>query len=88
MRLADDFVITWSERVSTELGNIRFTRPLAGGMSRKNIETPLTHQNHSYFPFSCEEGLPSGMFLFGGMLTTFLDFGLTRLFPLSIYTKK
>ena len=33
----------------------------------------MTHPGHAYFLLFCEEGLPSGMFLSGGKLTTFLD---------------
>ena len=34
----------------------------------------MSHPSHAYLPLSCEEGLPSSMFLSGGRLTTFLDF--------------
>ena len=33
----------------------------------------MTHPSHAHFPLFGEEGLPSGMFLSGGRLTTFLD---------------
>ena len=33
----------------------------------------MTHPSHAHFLLFCEEGLPSGMFLSGGRLTTFLD---------------
>ena len=48
-------------------------QPLIGGRSTKTIEAPMTHPGHAYFLLFCEEGLPSGMFLSGGKLTTFLD---------------
>ena len=39
----------------------------------KKIEASMTHPSHAHFLLFCEEGLPCGMFLSGGRLTTFLD---------------
>ena len=33
----------------------------------------MTHPSHAHFLLFCEEDLPSGMFLSGGRLITFLD---------------
>ena len=53
------------------------TRSLTGGRSMKTIEAPITHQSHAHFILFCEEGLPSGLFLYGGRLTNFLDSGIS-----------
>ena len=44
------------------------------GGPRKIKETLLPHPSHAYFLLYCEEGLPYGMFLFGGRQSAFLDF--------------
>ena len=55
--------------------NITVTRSLAGGRSTKNNRNcSMLYPNHAYFLLSCEEGLPYGIFLSGGRVTTFLDF--------------
>ena len=46
------------------------TRSLAGEGPRKTIKTPMTLPSHAFFLLFCEEGLPYGMVLSGGNLTT------------------
>ena len=50
--------------------NITVARPLTGGRSTQNNRS--SYDTPKPRPLS-EEGLPSGMFLSGGRLTTFLD---------------
>ena len=54
--------------------NITVTRSLAKGRSTKALETTMTHPNRSNSLLPCKEGLPSGIFVSGGRLTTFQDF--------------
>ena len=57
--------------------NITVTRSLAGGTSTKNNRNSYGHtKDMPYYILSREEGSPSGIFLPGGGLTTFLDFGV------------
>ena len=53
---------------------------------RRTIEAPMTHPSHAQFLLFCEEGLPSGIFLSGRRLITFLDSGYG--FELTITVKK
>ena len=67
------------------LENITVARLPTGESSMiNNRSSQLTHPSHAHFLLHCEEGLPSGIFLSGEKLTTFLDpASLTALFSVS-----